>query len=183
MAVRSLALGHNLKPGAFVTGDSPTAVESARRALARFELAAIRQRHAARLRLGLRDEELTALLYLRERPRLAQRDLVAISTLSRSGVGAMVHRLEEAGLIERVPAPGDRRVRLLQLSDQGSRDLRKACGACDAEVERLLRERPPEELDALSRLLSSVVEATEKDAGVPNEPEPVAANRDWRRWS
>ena len=171
-------MGRNLK---VVTDDSSTA--SARRALARFELAAIRRRNLVRARLGLGDDELTTLLYLLEQPRLTQRELVAISTLTRSGVGAMVQRLEDAGLIERVPDPGDRRVRLLQLSARGSRQLREACGACDDAVERLLAARPDEELHALSRLLSAVAEATQRHAGAADGAQaPEAATRDWRRW-
>jgi DNA-binding MarR family transcriptional regulator len=169
-------LGRNLK---VVADDSSTA--SARRALARFELAAIRRRNVVRARLGLGDDELTTLLYLLEHPRLTQRELVAISTLTRSGVGAMVQRLEDAGLIERVPDPADRRVRLLQLSARGSRRLREACGACDDAVERVLATRPEDELRALGRLLTAVADATEGHAAEDAQP-PVSATRDWRRW-
>ena len=168
-----------------MTHDPPTAAESARRSLARFELAAIRHRNAVRARLGLGDDELTTLMYLAEHPQLTQRQLVAIGTLTRSGVGAMVTRLEEAGLIERVPDPGDRRVRLLQLSARGARRLREACGACDDERARLLAGRPEEELRALGAVLASLAEATESDArpGVREaDGAPPGAHRDWARW-
>jgi MarR family transcriptional regulator for hemolysin len=158
MTLAALALGQNLK------------------------LAAIRRRNAARLRLGLGDDELTTLLYLRERSRLTQRDLVAFGTLSRSGVGAMVHRLEEAGLIERVPDPDDRRVRWLRLSAEGARELRKACGACEDELERVLAERPADELRELSRLLSALADVTERGLGAPSR-EPRAAQPEWARWA
>ena len=68
-------------------------LSAAGRSLARLELAGIRHRNTVRARLGLGDDELTTLLYLLEHPRLTQRQLVAVSTLSRSGVGAMVSRL------------------------------------------------------------------------------------------
>ena len=121
-----------------VTDDPPTAAESARRSLARLELAGIRQRNAMRARLGLGDDELTTLLYLREHSQLTQGELVAISTLTRSGVGAMVNRLEEAGLIERVQDPGDKRVRLLRLSTRGAERMRQARGTYDDELAALL---------------------------------------------
>jgi DNA-binding MarR family transcriptional regulator len=172
---------------AFVaTDDSPTAAESARRSLARFELAAIRQRNAMRSRLGLGDDELTTLLYLVERGQLTQRELVAISTLSRSGVGAMVQRLEGAGMVERVPDPRDGRVRLLRLTALGTRRMRKAAGAFDEERERLLATRPEAELDALARLLSAVAEAMERDAGSSSgdgRSAAPSAQGDWRRWA
>jgi DNA-binding MarR family transcriptional regulator len=168
------------------THDSPTAAEVARRSLARFELAAIRQRNAMRTRLGLGDDELTTLLYLSEHGQLTQGQLVAISTLTRSGVGAMVQRLEDAGLVERVEHPRDRRVRLLQLTDRGRQRMSTARGGSDGERERLLAARPEAELELLARLLSELTEATEHDAGASSHDAGPAAPRaqgDWRRWS
>jgi DNA-binding MarR family transcriptional regulator len=169
-----------------VTDDSPTTAEAARRALARFELAAIRQRNAVRMRLGLGDDELTTLLYLAEHEQLTQRQLISIITLTRSGVGAMVQRLEDAGWIERVPDPADGRVRLLQLTASGRQRMREACGECDAQRERILAERPGAELEVLARLVSALAEATEHDAlrssGHERSAEPSAGG-DWRRWA
>ena len=165
--------------------DSQTPTESARRSLARFELAAIRLRNAVRLRLGVSDDELTALLHLVEFTQITQRELVEISTLSRSGVGAMVVRLEDAGLVERVPDPTDRRVRLLQLSPNGTRRMHNAYGARDDDWERLLEERPEDVLVAFDLLLSEVAEATQRHAGaVERDSQPVVAGVQpvWRDW-
>ena len=169
-----------------VSDDPPTAAESARRALARLELAGIRQRNSIRARFGLGDDELTTLLYLLEHPRLTQRQLVAMCTLTRSGVGTMVSRLEEAGLIERVQDPGDKRVRLLQLSARGAERMRAARGAYDDEVAQLLEEWSESELAALSRLLAAAAEVTEQGAARPVRDGRRGAPRaqaDWRRWA
>jgi DNA-binding MarR family transcriptional regulator len=186
MSALPLASGPEPQGGAIVaTDDSPTAAESARRSLARFELAAIRQRNAMRTRLGLGDDELTTLLYLTEHERLTQRELVAITTLTRSGVGAMVQRLEDSGLVERVPDPRDRRVRLLQLPARGRQRMRKAKGAADDARQRLLAGRPDAELEVLARLLSAVAEAAERDADPSSGRRGPASPRsqaDWRRW-
>jgi DNA-binding MarR family transcriptional regulator len=168
-----------------VSEDPPTAAESARRSLARLELAGIRQRNAIRARFGLSDDELTTLLHLLEHSRLTQRQLLAVCTLTRSGVGAMVTRLETAGLIERVQDPGDKRVRLLQLSARGAAHMHAARGAYDDALVRLLDECPDSELEALSRLLSAAAEATEQDAASPTPTgrrTSPSAQRDWRRW-
>jgi DNA-binding MarR family transcriptional regulator len=168
------------------TDDCQTATESARRSLARFELAAIRMRNVMRLRLGVSDDELAALLHLAEHSKLTQGRLVAVGTLSRSGVGAMVQRLEDAGMIERLPDPTDKRVRLLQLSPKGARRLREACGACDDNLERLLGRRSQEELDVLARLLTELAEATERHAGAAEQDPALAgttAGRLWEQWS
>ena len=168
-----------------VSEDLPTAAESARRALARLELAGIRQRNAIRARFGLGDDELTTLLYLLEHSQVTQRQLVAICTLTRSGVGAMVTRLETAGLIERVQDPGDKRVRLLQLSARGAERMRAARGAYDDEIAELLEEQPESDLEPLGRLLAATADATEQDATTPTRDGRRGAARaqaDWRRW-
>ena len=168
-----------------MTEDPPTAAESARRSLARFELAGIRQRNAIRARFGLGDDELTTLLYLVEHSQATQRQLIALCTLTRSGVGAMLSRLEDAGLIERVDHPGDKRVRLVQLSALGAKRMRDARGAYDAELAELLGERPEDELEALTRLVSAATEAAEQNAAPPAPDRRRAAVRaqgDWRRW-
>lgn len=155
--------------------DSQTPTESARRSLARFELAAIRLRNAIRVRLGVTEDELTALLHLAEHAQISQRQLVAIGTLSRSGVGAMVARLEDAGFVERVPHPADKRVRLVQLSTTGERRMRAAYGASDDALQRLLGGQPKEELEALSRLLSKLAVATLSHARAAEREPPAAA--------
>ena len=184
MSVLSLASGPEPQ-GTVVTDDRPRAAESARRALARFELAAIRRRNALRGRLGLGDDELTTLLYLTEHEQLTQRELVAISTLTRSGVGAMVQRLEDAGLVERVTDPRDRRVRLLQLTARGRQRMRKARGSDDAR-EQVLAARPDEELELLAAVLDAVAEATERDADASageRGTQAPSSHADWRRWA
>jgi DNA-binding MarR family transcriptional regulator len=162
-----------------------TATESARRSLARFELATIRLRNAVRMRLGVSDDELTALLHLVEYTQVTQRQLVAIGTLSRSGVGAMVARLEDAGFVERVQDPTDRRVRLVQLSPTGERRMRAAYGACDDDLEQLLEGRPDEELEALAGLLTRLGDATRSHArAAEREPQParLGVQPVWRSW-
>jgi DNA-binding MarR family transcriptional regulator len=181
----AVALGQNLKAASVATDDFQTATESARRSLARFELAAIRLRNAVRLRLGVSDDELTALLHLVEYTQITQGQLVAIGTLSRSGVGAMVARLEDAGFVERVQDPTDRRVRLLQLSPGGVRRMREAYGPREDDVSKLLSKRPREELEPLAALLLELSATTQGHAGaVEREPPLAGANGApvWRKW-
>ena len=186
LSAPAVALGQNLKAASVATDDFQTATESARRSLARFELAAIRLRNAVRMRLGVSDDELTALLHLVEYHQITQGQLVAIGTLSRSGVGAMVSRLEDAGFVERVQDPTDRRVRQLQLSPGGLRRMREAYGARDEDLGRLLAGRPAEELEPRARLLSDRAAATQSHAGAAErKPHLVGAGAtpDWQQWS
>lgn len=184
----AVALGQNLKRrmrSTVAIDHLQTATESARRSLARFELATIRLRNAVRMRLGVSDDELTALLHLVEYTQITQRQLVAIGTLSRSGVGAMVARLEDAGFVERVQDPTDRRVRLVQLSLTGERRMRAAYGACEDDLEQLLDGRPDEELGALASLLTRLAETTRSHArAAEREPQHASLGVQpvWRSW-
>ena len=70
-----------------------------------------------------------------------------------SFVTGMVDRLEEEGLLERRPDPGDRRVTLIALTDKGAETRERALAA--------LYEPPPEltaldpgELEQLARILA-----------------------------
>ena len=186
MSTLRVASRPQAQDGSFVvTENSPTAAESARRSLARFELAFTRQRNAMRAQLGLGDDELTTLLYLSDHDQLTQRELVEVSSLSRSGVGSMVQRLEDLGLVDRVPHPRDGRVRLLQLSSRGSEWMRRARGAGDDERRRLLAAWPDGDLEMRARVLSAMAEATERacfeQAGAGSTPAPAPG--DWRRWA
>jgi DNA-binding MarR family transcriptional regulator len=172
-------------PSTVAIDDVHTATESARRSLARFELATIRLRNVVRTRLGVSDDELTALVHLVEYSQVTQRELVEISTLSRSGVGAMVARLEDAGFLERLPDPTDKRVRLLQLSPDGARRMHEAYGGCDVERGRLLDARPDEELWTLATVVSQLADATESHAGAVEQDSlrvGPGAQPVWRDW-
>jgi DNA-binding MarR family transcriptional regulator len=164
--------------------NTPTA--KVQRSLAALELASVRHRGGVRRRLNVGDEELTALLYLAHHGGVPQRRLAEITTLSRSGAGAMIQRLEQDGFVERSTHPSDRRLRLVELSPAGLdrvnaayRDLTEATG-------RLLTDSPAAELDVLARLLDELARAAQATHGEddanplspPPDGEPI-----WRRWA
>jgi DNA-binding MarR family transcriptional regulator len=64
--------------------------------------------------------------------------------------------LQSAGLIERRPAPGDRRARVLTITPEGRRLRDAVQAAIRVEEERLLEVLPPDQravfVDALRRL-------------------------------
>jgi uncharacterized membrane protein len=69
-----------------------TAPEQVRRSLAALELAAIRHRRDVRRQLRVGEEELSALLYLAHHGGALQHELARVTSLSRSGAGAMLQR-------------------------------------------------------------------------------------------
>ncbi len=109
--------------------------------------------------------------------RLAKHDGVSMGEMAR-GIGcdpsyitALVDDLDERGLARREPAPDDRRVKIIVLTDEGR--------AVATEIERVLSVPPtafstlsPSELRQLRDLLDKVLEATDEVAG-PDRPSRV----------
>jgi DNA-binding MarR family transcriptional regulator len=148
------------------------------RSLAGLELAGLRHRRIVRRRLNVGEEELAALLYLAHHGSVPQRRLPEITTLSRSGAGAMIQRLEQDGLVERRSDPADRRLRFIELSALGRERLRTAYHEPDEAVRRLLSGREPEELELLTGFMDALARtAYERLPEEAPPPDPL-----WRRW-
>jgi DNA-binding MarR family transcriptional regulator len=100
--------------------------------------------------------------------------LVASELARRTGVSGpavsqLVAALAEAGLVERVAAPGDRRRQELRLPASGRRVLRSATRRIADELGDVLDELPRPEADALARGLARV-EALLSGAPPPRRP-------------
>jgi DNA-binding MarR family transcriptional regulator len=154
-----------------------------RQALAALELAAIRHRRVVRRRLQVGDEELSALLYLAHHGGVLQRDLARVTSLSRSGAGAMLQRLEERGYVMRHTDRADRRLRLVELSAEGHAQMRREYGELDARLDLALAGEPAEHVGALAGLLTGLANAAqppddENELSAVGEPaDPI-----WRDW-
>jgi len=92
---------------------------------------------AADLRFG----QAQLLRLLSEDEPVPMRKLACAMRCDPSNVTGLADRLEERGLVERLPDPSDRRVRALALTAEGAR-------VRDEFVSRLME--PPEEISALS---------------------------------
>jgi DNA-binding MarR family transcriptional regulator len=169
-----------------VTEDPPPRAQLLRRALDRTELAVVRHRSEVSRRLGVSDEEMLVLLHVGEHGGLTQSRLASLIGLSRSGMGAMIQRLERAQLIERHPDPADKRVRLIKLSARSVDRITSAYQPLSADVDGLLAEFSPEQQDAIARFLTSLAEVSESHARrylQAPEPVPAGASRPlWRLW-
>jgi DNA-binding MarR family transcriptional regulator len=157
-----------------------------RRALAGLELAALRHRSAVKRALGVGDEELCALLHLVHHGGASQRELAELTTLSRSGTGAMVQRLEHHGLVRRRPQPGDRRTRVVELSPSGRERMQRAYRELDAALAAALPASDAD-LEALTRLLDGLRQAAEHAqtglrGATPAPPPAPPGEPIWRRW-
>ncbi len=67
--------------------------------------------------------------------RLRMHELADVLLLSKSGLTRLIDRVEEAGLVERVVVPGDRRSLYVQLTRHGRQVLRKATVVTRGSIE------------------------------------------------
>jgi DNA-binding MarR family transcriptional regulator len=161
-------------------GDSKAKIH---RSLAALELAAVRYRGGVRRTLNVGDEELTALLYLAHHGGVPQRRLAEITTLSRSGAGAMIQRLEHDGFVERHTDPADRRLRVVELSAAGRDRVHDAYRDLGDATDRVLDATDPADLVRIAELLHELVSAADTTHEVDPPLAPTARDPIWRRWS
>lgn len=92
------------------------------------------------------------------RPRMSE--LAGWLTLSRGGITKLVDRLEEAGYLERVSCPGDRRSLQTKLTPAGERMLEEMQAVYEAELVRHLSSLTPEEAEVVTGALQKVTGST-----------------------
>src|SRR5205814_3061103 len=76
--------------------------------------------------LPLRWFDVLTQLHLTPHKRLSMTELANAVLLSKSGLTRLVDRIEEAGLVRRAAAPGDRRSLLIVLTPSGAKALKRA---------------------------------------------------------
>lgn len=119
---------------------------------------------------GLTVSAMDVLLALRrsgEPYRLTPSDLAAVSLLTSGGVTFRLDKLEEAGLIRRVPSTRDRRVVWAELTDEGVALADDVVTAHVANEGRLLAGMDPDEIATLRSLLARLelsIAACEREA-------------------
>jgi DNA-binding MarR family transcriptional regulator len=118
------------------TTDAPTAAQEAWGLFWRIFLADKPRRLAVMTELGLSFQQSMALMRLRPDEPLPMSALAGELQCDNSNVTGIVDRLEAAGLAERRPYAGDRRVKAVALTPRGE-EVR-------AEVERRAGQPPPE---------------------------------------
>jgi DNA-binding MarR family transcriptional regulator len=88
--------------------------------------------------------------------KLVGAELARRAAVSPAAVSQLLAALEDAGLLERRPMPDDRRRHALALSERGEQALGSARALLRERLAALLVDVPPDEADALARLLKTL---------------------------
>ena len=84
--------------------------------------------------------------------------LSSLIAFDRSTIGDVLDRMEQKDWIARGPAPGDRRIKLITLTDEGERLLRLVGPAVRRVQDRLLAPLAPADRDSFVRLLAQLAD-------------------------
>ena len=125
-------------------------------------------------RLGLDSREVVLLRHVAAAEGQSQQALAQALQIPPSRMVALVDGLEQRGLLERRPIPGDRRVRALHLSREGRRVLRKVMDASAEHEAELSAGLDPREHKQLIDLLSRMA----AEQGLPSGVHPGVAGDD-----
>lgn len=97
--------------------------------------------------------------------------------LTSGGMTNILHDLEDRGMVERRPDPGDGRGVLIRLTAQGVKAIGAAIEAHVAEEHRLIGELSPKERDLLQSLLTKLLTSVEPVTMADAPPAKRAALR------
>jgi DNA-binding MarR family transcriptional regulator len=125
-------------------------------------------------RLGLDSREVVLLRHVAAAEGQSQQALAQELQIPPSRMVALVDRLEQRGLLERRPIPGDRRVRALHLTREGRRVLRKVMDASAEHEAELTAGLDPHEREQLIALLGRIA----ADQGLATGVHPGVAGND-----
>jgi DNA-binding MarR family transcriptional regulator len=93
-------------------------------------------------------------------------ELAELAGITKQSAGELVDELVELGYVERIPDPGDRRAKLIQLTERGS-EAQRVGFALFAGVEKRLAERfGAERIESLRETLEEIA-ASEAPGAVP----------------
>jgi DNA-binding MarR family transcriptional regulator len=107
---------------------------------------------------GLRRQHFTVMSALADRGATSQAALGRRLLIDRSDMHGLLTELEQAGLVERVRDPADRRRMLVDLTPAGARALKRLNKRIEAAQETLLAPLSATERRELDRLLTQLVE-------------------------
>lgn len=124
---------------------------------------ATQQLNAALTPMNLSSRHVSVMFLIRDGVR-TQRDLVARLNTDKTGMVRMIDDLERLGHVTRTPSTEDRRVTILELTDDGAQTLRAAQQLTQRVADDVFHAVGTDDLDILKRILTQAL-----GAAMPNE--------------
>jgi DNA-binding MarR family transcriptional regulator len=118
---------------------------------------------------GLTPVQYAALNQVERTPGVDQRTLARLIGQDTSTTASVIDRLEARGLMRRQASPDDRRVRLLQLTDEGGALLAAVAPDIVSAQERMLSPLSPAERKEFMRMLRAIVAANKELSRVASD--------------
>jgi DNA-binding MarR family transcriptional regulator len=114
--------------------------------------------------LGVTGGQATLLALISHTPGIGVRELATRENISSPGMTGHVQRLEQAGLVRRVPSEEDRRRVGLYLTRQGEKTLRAVRSRRTAWLAKRLRTLDPRDVEAIDAAIEPLLRLVEKPA-------------------
>ena len=107
--------------------------------------------------LGVTGGQVSLLVQIKYHPGIGIRELAALERISVPGMSKFISRLEEAGLVQRMPVQGDQRRVGLTLTPAGQKVLRSVKSKRTAWLASRLRDLDPDELEAIDAAIEPLM--------------------------
>jgi MarR family transcriptional regulator, lower aerobic nicotinate degradation pathway regulator len=120
---------------------------------------------------GITPVQFAALAAVQQQPDIDQRTLAQHISFDTSTIGGVIDRLEARGLMLRNASPDDKRVRLLSLTSEGEKLLRKVNPAMQRAQERILQPLSQADKTKFMKLVKLLVDDAVGERGVSGEAE------------
>lgn len=115
----------------------------------------------------------TALTVLEARPGLSNAQLARRSFMTPQGMNQVIDALVDKGLVRRVPAAHNRRIRCIELTEHGAWVVEQCSERVNQYEQSLLETIDPPERDQLNRLLRVIVDANRRAASHEHSRSPM----------
>ena len=106
--------------------------------------------------LGLAIGQLPVLVSLKQGEALTQAELARIARVEQPSMTQLLTRMERDGLIQRIPDPADKRVRLISLTDRARKLLPRAKAVMEAMSNEALKGFSTSDIQTLDTLVKRI---------------------------
>ena len=106
--------------------------------------------------LGLSLAHMHVLMHLHYKGACEVTNFCEMMQISPAGASQMIERMVQQGMVQRAETPGDRRVRLVSLTEQGRKIVLESIAARQAWIDQLVASLSAEECARISAALSTL---------------------------